>query len=346
MDEIPPNLSFLIHNESGPPRVLLIEPDDEEARPIEEALDAHYNQERVTRFRSLGEALEHDLEAYNVAISAIDVGDADGLKVIEELLLVRPDLPIIIVTRELDHDEAGRAMQEGAYDYIVKSKGYVQTIPTIVEKNLALYQVKQDNARLQIQLTATLGQLRTRNEQLQGLVKELREIAATDPLTGIANRRAVTQTLDQRFAHALRHDGDLAIIAIDLDGFKRLNDTAGHAAGDRVLMQVARVLTANARASDAPGRIGGDEFILVLPDSDTQEAAKVAARIQADFAKGFDGMAERLSYEGQVTMSVGVATRQQSGCPSATELLAAADRALYRAKDAGRSCIVVGDAPA
>lgn len=343
MDEIPPNLSVLIKSKGGPPNVLLIEPDHRQALPIQQAVADHYDDDRVTRYLSLGEALEHDIDQFNVAISAMDVGDATGLKVVEELLLLRPDLPIIILADAHDHEEAAKAMREGAYDYVVRSAGYAKTIPAIVEKNLAMYQVKQENARLQIQLTATLGQLRTRNEQLQGLVKDLRAIAATDGLTGIANRRSVTQTLDQRFAHSVRHNTELAVIAIDLDGFKRLNDTAGHPAGDRVLMQVARVLSANARASDAPGRLGGDEFVVVLPDSDADEAAKVAKRVQDDFELVFTDLARRIGYPEKVTMSVGVVTRVQSGSATADELLAAADRALYRAKDAGRSCIVVGE---
>lgn len=342
MSQVPPNLSVLIKDVSSTPSIVVIEPDDTEARPLCRVITEHYGQEIVTRQNKLADVLnDPDIDDYSLAISAMDVGDASGLKVIEELLLLRPDLPIVMLTEDHDKVVAAKALREGAYDYVIKSGGYLSTIPAIIEKNLALYQVKQENARLQIQLTATLGQLRTRNDQLQSLVKDLKAIAATDALTGIANRRAITQSLDQRFAHALRHNTDLSLIAIDLDGFKSLNDAAGHPAGDRVLMQVARVLSANARASDLPGRIGGDEFIVVLPEIDAQEAARVAERVQDDFELAFSSLAARIEYEGQVTMSVGVVARSQSGAGNANDLLAAADRALYRAKDAGRSCIVV-----
>lgn len=341
MDQIPPNLSVLIRGVAGStPTILLIEPDDREAEALRGVIRDHYGEDIVTRYRKLGEVLSEGVEGYALTISSMDVGDTSGLKVIEELLLLRPEMPIVILATEHDKLDASKAMREGAYDYVIKSEGYLLTVPAIIEKNLALHQVKQENARLQIQLTATLGQLRTRNDQLQNLVKELRTIAATDALTGIANRRALTQSLDQRFAHALRQNTDLALIAIDLDGFKQLNDTAGHPAGDRVLMQVARVLSANARASDVPGRIGGDEFVAVLPDTDTEEAIKVAERIQTDFALVYAEMAGRLGYDEAVTMSAGIATRLQSGASSASDLLVAADRALYRAKDAGRSCIM------
>lgn len=342
MTQIPTNLSGFVNDGLQPPQVLVIDPNTDDAAQIRQVITDHFDRDVVTHVHSLREALDCDeMDNFQLAISAMKTGDSIGLKVIEELLLLRPDLPIIMLATDHVHIDAAQAMREGAYDYVVKADGYLQAIPAIIEKNLALHQVKQENARLQIQLTATLGQLRTRNEQLQSLVKELKAIAATDALTGIANRRAVTQSLDQRFAHAVRHDSDLAIIAIDLDGFKKLNDTAGHPAGDRVLMQVARVLSANARASDVPGRIGGDEFIAVLPDTDADEAMQAARRIQADFDLGFADLAGRLGYPDKVTISVGVATRIQAGISTATDLLAAADRALYRAKDAGRSCIMI-----
>ena len=341
MTQIPTNLSSFIKNGLKPPRVLLIDPSEHDAAQITQAIAAHYNQNTVTVVSTLRDALAEDMDQFDLAISAMDAGDSSGSQVIEELLLLRPDMPIIMLAVDHVHVDAAQVMREGAYDYVIKSDGYLHSLPAIIEKNLAIYQIKQENARLQVQLTATLGQLRHKNEQLQHLVKDLKAIAATDSLTGIANRRSITQTLDQYFAHALRQQADLAIIAIDLDGFKKLNDTVGHAAGDRVLIQVAKVLAASARASDVPGRIGGDEFIAVLPETDSQDAIMVAERIQADFAVTFAALAKQLGYPDKITISVGVATRTQTKTATATDLLAAADRALYRAKDAGRSCIMV-----
>lgn len=320
---------------------MLIEPEADQARQIQQTIDRYYDTSCVTCLGSLTQALAADLDRFDLTLSATRTGDSDAVEVLEELLLIRPDMPVIMLADQYGQIEAAQAMREGAYDYMVKSQGYLHALPAAIEKNLALHLVKQENARLQVQLTATLGQLRTRNDQLQGLVQELRTIAATDALTGIANRRAITQRLDQLFAHATRHDSELALIAIDLDGFKQLNDTSGHPAGDRVLMLVARVLTANARASDVPGRIGGDEFIVLLPDTDAGKAMQVAQRIQSDFNLGFADLAQRLGFHGSVTLSLGIATRKQVNTASASNLLAAADRALYRAKDAGRSCVVM-----
>ncbi|MFN3166565.1 MAG: diguanylate cyclase [Phycisphaeraceae bacterium] len=345
MTQVPKNLSGFVPNDPGAPRMLLIEPEADDAEQIQLAIERSYDQPCVTRAASLAEALAADLDRFDLTLSATQTGDGDGSEVLEELLLLRPDMPIIMLAERYGQIEAAQAMREGAYDYLVKADGYLHALPAVIEKNLALHQVKQENARLQVQLTATLGQLRTRNDQLQGLVQELKTIAATDALTGIANRRAITQRMDQQFAHAVRHDGELGLIAIDLDGFKQLNDASGHPAGDRVLMLVARVLSANARASDVPGRIGGDEFVVLLPDTDPDEASQVAQRIQMDFNLAFADLAERLGYPGSVTLSIGIATRHKANVGTANDLLAAADRALYRAKDAGRSRVCMyGDA--
>ncbi len=341
MPQIPANLVGIVTQRPRPPVVLLIEPDDAEADRIALTLSRHYEQDRLTHVGSIDQALSLDLDAYTLALCAMGSDGAQGMYAIEELLLVRPDLPIIALAGHADQSRAAEAMREGAYDYVVKTAGYLHALPVVIEKNLTLHQFKQENVRLQVQLTATLGQLRSRNHELHRLVNELKTIASTDALTGIANRRALTQTLDQQFAHAQRHNTELALIAIDLDGFKQLNDCCGHPSGDRVLMLVARVLSSNARASDVAGRVGGDEFILVLPDTDPAEAMQVAKRIQSDFCLAFTSLAPRLDYHGQVTLSAGIATRGQVKSSSATELLASADRALYRAKNAGRSCVVM-----
>jgi diguanylate cyclase (GGDEF)-like protein len=337
MIQVPKNLSGFVPNDPGAPRMLLIEPECDDALQIQQTIERYYEQPCVTRFSTLTEALGAEMDRYDLTLSATHTADGDSSEVLEELLLIRPDMPIIMLANQYGQSEAAQAMHDGAYDYLIKADGYLHALPVVIEKNLALHQVKQENARLQVQLTATLGQLRSRNDQLQGLVQELKTIAATDALTGIANRRAVTQRMDQQFAHAIRHDGELALIAIDLDAFKQLNDTAGHPAGDRVLMLLARALSTNARASDVPGRLGGDEFVVLLPDTGADEAARVAGRIQADFQTGFVDLARRLGYPGTVTLSMGIATRHKAGVDTANELLAAADRALYRAKQAGRS---------
>jgi diguanylate cyclase (GGDEF)-like protein len=267
-----------------------------------------------------------------------------GIGILEEIFLLRPDLPVLLTAPENDPKQAAVAIRSGAYDYLVKSPGFLEIIPIAIEKNLALHRIKQENARLQVQLTSTLAQLRAKNSQLQNVVKELETIAATDALTGLPNRRAFAAALDQRFSHAVRHDAELALITIDLDGFKQLNDSAGHPAGDRVLMLVGRVLRANCRASDVPGRIGGDEFVVLLPDTAVDEARRVAERVQADFDEAAASLCEALNYDGKPSMSLGLVNRSGLRISNPETFFNLADRALYAAKERGRARLVVHDA--
>ena len=298
----------------------------------------------LTRVDSLARLLEKNLDPVDLLICDVRLRDASIDKVLEEALLLRPDLPVIVLAEASQAEQveaAALAVTLGAYDYLAVAEDDVSTLPQLVDKCLAIHAVRMENARLQVQLTSTLIQLKSRNQQLQSLVQELETIAATDSLTGIANRRSLTDALQQRHAAAVRDNRDLALLMIDMDGFKELNDSAGHAAGDRVLQLTAQVLKANCRASDVPGRIGGDEFVLVMPETALPEARAAAERIQSNFATAFDQFCQEIKFTGRVSMSVGLATRAH--CPSATadQLLGHADNALYSAKQAGKHRVVI-----
>jgi len=149
------------------------------------------------------------------------------------------------------------------------------------------------------------------------LFAEVRELSLTDPLTGLANRRHLQVVLERSLAAARRGD-PLALALVDLDGFKEINDTRGHLAGDRVLRGVASALAAEARGSDLVARYGGDEFLIVLPGGDAASARTLLARVRA-----------RLDPD--VTVSAGIVEYTAAlGC--ADDLLAAADQNLYHAK--------------
>ena len=107
--------------------------------------------------------------------------------------------------------------------------------------------------------------------------------AATDPLTGLYNRRHFSRVLDQLYAEAQRYNKDLSCVMIDMDGFKQLNDTFGHQVGDQLLVLAGKVISANMRRMDVAARYGGDEFVLLLPHANADEAAGVAQRIRAEF---------------------------------------------------------------
>jgi diguanylate cyclase (GGDEF)-like protein len=157
--------------------------------------------------------------------------------------------------------------------------------------------------------------------------------AATDTLTGLPNRRALNDTMRRMVAHAGRTLQPLSALALDLDHFKRVNDRFGHDKGDDVLAAVGRLLAETIRESDFAARAGGEEFFVLLPDTDADSALVLAERIRAGIAH-----LEIAGVEGRVTGSIGVATFPQHASDAQT-LLRKADRALYAAKEAGRDQI-------
>lgn len=162
--------------------------------------------------------------------------------------------------------------------------------------------------------------------------EKLRESAETDALTGIKNRRAIMDELENRVLEASINKSPLSIAIFDIDRFKAINDTKGHVFGDKVINRVASIIATTIRGLDSAGRYGGEEFLVVLPNTDKTNAAAVAERIRQsieshDFGEGF-----------KVTISGGV--KQFQG-EEKTELIAEADKNLYEAKNGGRNKIVV-----
>jgi diguanylate cyclase (GGDEF)-like protein len=177
-----------------------------------------------------------------------------------------------------------------------------------------------------------------RSRRLLEEVENLEESATLDPLTGLWNRRVFAERLDDEYARHERYGGQLALLMIDIDGFKGVNDMYGHVAGDAVLVAVAEVMRVTLRATDLPARYGGDEFAVVLPSTAKTEAFAVAEKLRLlleeavvpihSIAHGDRGVAVRAS--------IGVAAASAS-IQEPVQLLEAADRALYRAKANGRN---------
>jgi len=162
---------------------------------------------------------------------------------------------------------------------------------------------------------------------------QLQHLADHDSLTGLFNRRRFDEELIRALAGAKRYGERGAVLMLDLDGFKDVNDRLGHAAGDRVLVEVARRLQASVRTGDTVARLGGDEFVVVCENADAEVAAEVAARVTSALRIAVPAGTDTLI----VTASVGFAVRS-GAAPGANldELLERADRAMYRAKGGGR----------
>jgi diguanylate cyclase (GGDEF)-like protein len=176
------------------------------------------------------------------------------------------------------------------------------------------------------------------NRQLQAAVERIEEIAIRDELTGTYNRRFLIETLQRETARAARLSKPLGLCLFDLDHFKRINDTYGHAAGDAVLRRFTEIARTGLRGVDVLGRQGGEEFVLVLPDTDLEGVRACAERIRANVEReDFP----RLPAPYRVTVSGGVACATRPETPDT--LLARADRGLYAAKRGGRNRVVAVD---
>jgi diguanylate cyclase (GGDEF)-like protein/PAS domain S-box-containing protein len=172
------------------------------------------------------------------------------------------------------------------------------------------------------------------------LEDELKFLATTDSLTGVSNRRQVLQMLDREIDRAKRHGGRLALLLIDIDHFKKINDQFGHQAGDLVLKNFGRIAKDCLRQHDLVGRYGGEEFLMVLVSANKKDTALVAERVRSSVAAQQVRWKEhKISY----SISVGVAVQDETP-PSAYDLIQKADDALYRAKDAGRNRVVFFEA--
>ena len=161
------------------------------------------------------------------------------------------------------------------------------------------------------------------------------DLAMIDPLTGVLNRRAFFDVASREVARSARHDRPLSVAALDIDHFKTVNDVHGHAAGDRVLAEVSACLSASIREEDALGRIGGEEFALLMPETTLPDAARLADRLRRLVASlAFEGDTERFA----VTVSMGLSAPDGAEA-SIKGALRRADAALYDAKEGGRNRI-------
>jgi diguanylate cyclase (GGDEF)-like protein len=181
-------------------------------------------------------------------------------------------------------------------------------------------------------LHAVNKRLKQQLGEIQNLQEKLREQAMRDSITGVYNRRYLEETLSREISHAQRKIYPLSVIMLDIDFFKKVNDTYGHKVGDDVLISLSQLLQAETRDSDCVSRYGGDEFVMVMPEM-TEEDAFQRAELWRDAIKNKDFLIGENKVS--VTVSMGISTFPANGSDSEA-LLKAADEALYQAKATGR----------
>jgi diguanylate cyclase (GGDEF)-like protein len=253
-----------------------------------------------------------------------------GLEVLDFCKLLRQtrmgrSVYVILLTNSQDENELAKATEVGIDEHLVK--------PCSPRNILARIRAAQRLVRLQKEVNRDKEQLSRFTAELAVANRKLHEAALSDVLTGLPNRRYAFQRLDEEWSEASRHDRPLSCIMADIDHFKRVNDTFGHDVGDVVLRETAAVIRHVLRRSDVVCRIGGEEFLIICPSTGALAAGQCAERVRQEVEKR---VVREGAFEGRVTISLGVAIRDNK-MKDPSELLKAADQAVYAAKRDGRN---------
>lgn len=271
------------------------------------------------------------MQAIDLVLLDIRMPDVDGFAVLE-FMKGRDDLrniPVIVVSSLDELSATVRCISMGAEDYLMKPYE-----PTLLGARL---RASLEKKHFLEELIVLKKDLEKRNDELQGLNRKLETLAFSDSLTGLPNRRFALQELGSHWSSAVRNNRPLSCMMIDLDHFKRYNDTYGHDTGDEVLRYAANIFKDSTRGSDYACRFGGEEFIVICPDTDASTCADLGNRLLGKLSSKefvFSQEPER------VTASFGVAQRE-TDMASWNEMIMAADQALYDAKRSGRNCVKV-----
>ena len=295
-------------------KILMIDDDRMQFRLTQ----AHFERFQSTRYELEWAATYEDgvgklmRGGYAACLLDYQLGDRDGLQLLREVVASGCTVPIIFVTAESSSSVDIEAMNAGALDYLVKGEITVSA------------------------LERSLRYARKLGETLQ----TLRELATKDTLTGLINRRELDRLLAEEAERSRRFAQPMALVMVDIDHFKAVNDTHGHPTGDAVLREVAQRLKGAVRVVDRVARYGGEEFALLLVQTERGGAAELARQLCAKIAEQPVVVGEGISLN--VTVSAGVAALFADG-PDIAGLMAAADKALYVAKARGRNRAVGSD---
>lgn len=240
----------------------------------------------------------------------------NGVQFLTELEEKEIEIPTVMVTGEGDEEIASRVIQIGAYDYLPKANISNQSLSRVITNAMEKYRLKGE---------------------VKNAMKRMAEMSTRDELTGLYNRRYFMDILDRGVAEANRYTKDLVLCMFDLDHFKKVNDTYGHPAGDKVLIEVSKILNNSIRKSDIPCRYGGEEFVVLFPSTDLADAQSFCER----FRKKVEAHSTPYeSSEVRITVSIGVVKYVHSKNESPEDLIKRADKALYMAKDQGRNRVL------
>ncbi len=264
----------------------------------------------------------------------ITMPEMSGFEVCEQLKAdpITSEIPIIFISALDATADKVKALTIGGVDYITKPF-QIEEVVARVQTHLSLRAAQRQLQKANEELIEIQDDLRSRLAENELLRQELREQAIRDPLTGLFNRRYLQEHLEQEVSRAERENTPISILIMDIDYFKRFNDTYGHKAGDQMLKGLSFLLQREIRKSDTVCRYGGEEFLVVMSNVSLKDAAIRAELLRSEFEQ------LQVTFEGvslQATISIGVASYPEHGSVIGN-VIQRADMALYAAKSAGRN---------
>jgi len=273
---------------------------------------------------------------HEIVFSDFRMPKMNGIELLGAIKEINENTQFVIMTSHASIKNSIDALKLGAFDYILKPFDNLDVVTDAANRAIA----NLSGIRQQQYLLNTLSR---QNQELDTLNIKFRELAIRDGLTGLFNHRYAQERLDKEFDRATRFERELSVLFIDLDHFKFFNDAHGHQAGDEVLQILSRLMTKAVRESDTLARWGGEEFVVVAPETNQDDACMLAERIRKSVAgHPFPNAAQQPL--GIVSLSIGVASRS-NGTESPEKLLRFADDAVYCAKDSGRNRTVFCSGP-
>ncbi len=298
-------------------RVLVLEDSLLDLEKIAETLqrDHGHVMSAGTCATALERALGDDLDLVVISLTLMN---EDGLRLCSQLRSHERtrQVPILLVVEEGDLNRIAKGLELGANDYVIKP----------IDRNELLARARTQIRRKRYQ------------ERLRANYEHSLSMALTDSLTGVFNRRYINAHLPRLLERAIDGHKPVAVLLFDIDHFKVVNDSYGHTVGDEVLKEVSHRASRNLRTFDLVARLGGEEFVVILPDTDAEAALTVAERLRTRIADTLFKVTADVG-EIPVTVSIGVAVGGRLG-DTAEGLIRRADEALYEAKRAGRNCTV------
>jgi two-component system cell cycle response regulator len=317
---LPGETSLLEIDRFEPGRILALEDNALAANKLTQVLQPLASELVVVKTNAEAQALALQ-GGFDTIIISMALERDDPLRLVSQLRAVEQtrQLPVLLILDEGDYRRLAKGLDLGANDYIIRP----------VDRNELV-------ARARIQIKRKRLQ-----DQLLDNYKRGLSLALTDGLTGLYNRRYLTAHLDTLFGRGGAAVKDVALLMFDIDRFKLVNDTYGHAVGDEVLVEVAKRALSNLRGFDLVARYGGEEFLVIMPESTMATAASVADRLRRAISEHPMTVSTPAGVLG-VSVSIGVAVTAGEIMPPA-QLLKNVDEALYAAKHAGRNMVVLWD---